>query len=101
MGSLFLGQRGPLMERGIREVVAKLGRAAGLAGPLGPHALRHTFAKALLDPAAYGLARPPAPLTVVRRLLGHADLATTARYTQPTPADLARFMGEAPDESDG
>ncbi len=56
-GHLFLGQRGPLAERGIREIIAKLGQAAKLASPLGPHDLRHTFAKALLDPAAYGLDR--------------------------------------------
>lgn len=63
--------------------------------------LRHTHAKSLLDPAVYGLDPPPAPLTVVQRLLGHADLATTARYTQHIPADLARFTGEATDKSDG
>src|SRR5579859_5395820 len=57
-GRLFLGQRGPLAERGIREIIAKLGLAAKLTSPLGPHDLRHTFAKALLDPAAYGLNKP-------------------------------------------
>ena len=45
---LFLGQRGPLAERGIREIIAKLGQAAKLPSPLGPHDLRHTFAKSLL-----------------------------------------------------
>ena len=54
-GHLFLGQRGPLNERGIREIIAKLGQAARLPSPLGPHDLRYTFAKSLLDPAAYGL----------------------------------------------
>jgi site-specific recombinase XerD len=34
-GHLFLGQRGPLAERGIREIIAKLGQAAKLASPLG------------------------------------------------------------------
>src|SRR5207248_3365308 len=55
-GHLFLGQRGPLAERGMHEIIAKLGQAAKLSSPLGPHDLRHTFAKSLLDPAAYGLA---------------------------------------------
>ncbi len=92
-GHLFLGQRGPLAERGIREIIAKLGQAAKLASPLGPHDLRHTFAKALLDPAAYGLDRPPMPLPAIQQLLGHADIATTTIYTRVSAEDLARMMG--------
>lgn len=49
-GHLFLGQRGPLAERGIWEIIAKLGQAAKLASPLGPHDLRHTFANEALPP---------------------------------------------------
>lgn len=99
-GHLFLGQRGPLTERGIREIIAKLGLAARLPSPLGPHDLRHTFATALLDPAAYGLDRQPMPLPAVQQLLGHADIATTTIYTRATTSDLARMMGmsEAPEE---
>jgi site-specific recombinase XerD len=93
-GHLFLGQRGPLTERGIREIVAKVGQAAKLEEPLSPHALRHTFAKALLDPAAYHLDRPPATITAVQDLLGHADIATTAIYTRASTEDIARMMGE-------
>jgi site-specific recombinase XerD len=92
-GHLFLGQRGPLNERGIREIIAKLGQAAKLSSPLGPHDLRHTFAKALLDPAAYGLDRPPMPLPAIQQLLGHADIATTTIYTRVSADDLARMMG--------
>ncbi len=97
-GHLFLGQRGPLVERGIREIIAKLGQAAKLPSPLGPHDLRHTFAKALLDPTAYGLDRPPMPLPAIQQLLGHADIATTTIYTRVSADDLARMMGtsEAP-----
>lgn len=96
-GHLFLGQRGPLRERGIRDIVTRLGEAAKLDTGLFPHALRHTFATALLDPHAYGFDRPAAPLTAVQDLLGHADPATTARYTHATHADLARIMGEPAD----
>jgi site-specific recombinase XerD len=92
-GHLFLGQRGPLAERGIREIIAKLGQAAKLSSPLGPHDLRHTFAKALLDPAAYGLDRPPMPLPAIQQLLGHADITTTTIYTRVSADDLARMMG--------
>ncbi len=92
-GHLFLGQRGPLAERGIREIIAKLGQAAKLSSPLGPHDLRHTFAKSLLDPAAYGLDRLPMPLPAIQQLLGHADIATTTIYTRVSADDLARMMG--------
>src|SRR5260370_18704420 len=92
-GHLFLGQRGPLAERGIREIIAKLGQAAKLESPLGPHDLRHTFAKSLLDPAAYGLDRQPLPLPAIQHLLGHADIATTTIYTRVSADDLARMMG--------
>jgi site-specific recombinase XerD len=92
-GHLFLGQRGPLTERGIREIIAKLGQAAKLSSPLEPHDLRHTFAKSLLDPAAYGLDRPPMPLPAIQQLLGHADIATMTIYTRVSVDDLARMMG--------
>jgi hypothetical protein len=55
--------------------------------------LRHTFAKALLDLAAYGLDRPPMPLPAIQQLLGHADIATTTIYTRVSADDLARMMG--------
>ena len=93
-----MGLGGPLAERGIREIIAKLGQAAKLASPLGLHDLRHTFAKFLLDPAAYGLDRPPMPLPAMQQLLGHADIATKTIYTRVSGDDLARMMGmsEAP-----
>ena len=64
-----------------------------VSSPLGPHDLRHTFAKSLLDPAAYGLERPPMPLPAIQQSLGHADIATTTIYTQVSADDLARMMG--------
>lgn len=96
-GHLFLGQRGPLTERGMRDLVATIGVAAKLDAPLHPHALRHTFATALLDPAAYGSDRLPATLPAVQALLGHSDLNATAVYTRASQADLARMMGERDD----
>ena len=47
-----------------------------------PHSLRHTCAKNLVDRGV--------SLDRVARILGHESLDTTAIYTQPSQADLAR-----------
>ena len=52
---------------------------------LTPHVLRHTCGKRMLDAGAQ--------LTEVAAILGHEDLNTTRRYTQPGYEDLHRAVG--------
>lgn len=61
------------IETWLRHVVRKAG-----ARPISPHALRHGFASQLL--------RAGVDPETVRRLMGHATLTTTAKYSHSTDA---------------
>lgn len=75
---------GPLTRKAAWEIVHRAGLAAGL--DVHPHTLRHSNAIHLL--------RSGIPLSSVQRQLGHASPLTTTIYTQASPDDMRRFIGQ-------
>lgn len=86
--ALFLGQRGArLGARAIRERLRQRSQQAGLATPVHPHMLRHSFASHVLQSSG--------DLRAVQELLGHASISTTQVYTRLDFQHLARAYDAA------
>jgi site-specific recombinase XerD len=86
---LFLGQRGPLTERGVDQLISKYAYQAQLEHCTA-HTLRHSFAKNLVAAGT--------PLDQVATLLGHESLNTTRVYTKPSRQDLEKAVRRAAGE---
>lgn len=78
--ALLLSREGKrLSENGVRKVVAKAARLAGLDEHLHPHRLRHTFGTTM--------ARSGVDLVTIADLMGHDSIETTRRYAASRAED--------------
>jgi integrase/recombinase XerC len=86
--AIFLNSnKGRLTTRSVARILSRLARECGLASPVSPHALRHTFATHMLDAGA--------DLRAVQELLGHERLSTTQKYTHVSIDRLMKTYDKA------
>ena len=86
--ALFIGSRGQrLSPQHIRVRLKRRSRLAGLATPVHPHMLRHSFASHVLQSSG--------DLRAVQDLLGHASISTTQVYTRLDFQHLAKVYDAA------
>jgi site-specific recombinase XerD len=72
-GRVWLGLQGPLTTSGVYLILKRLARKAGVRGRYNPHSIRHAWAR-------NAIVNRRASLGEVSKILGHADIATTARW---------------------
>ncbi|KAF1048979.1 tyrosine-type recombinase/integrase [Xylophilus sp.] len=86
--ALFVGRHGTrLTAQSVWQRLRSRGARAGLAVPVHPHMLRHSFASHLLQSSG--------DLRAVQELLGHANITTTQVYTRLDYQHLATIYDAA------
>lgn len=86
--ALFIGRHGTrLTPQSVWQRLRRRSLQAGLATPVHPHMLRHSFASHLLQSSG--------DLRAVQELLGHAQIATTQVYTRLDFQHLAKAYDAA------
>lgn len=86
LAAMFTNARGrPLSVNGLEWKLRQYGQQAGVT--VSPHRLRHTFGRQVTEAGM--------PLASVGKLLGHADLTTTQRYTAGADPQLAAAYQQA------
>ncbi len=79
------GVKKPLTPSTIREMLNRYCDSCNVAR-INPHALRHSFAKNLVDAGI--------PLTKIAKQLGHSSTSMVYRYSTPTDIDLSDMVEE-------
>ena len=78
---LFLNRKGQAMGRvAVWKMIKHYAKKIGLDKRVSPHTFRHSFATHLLDRGA--------DLRIIQEMLGHANIATTDRYTHVSASRL-------------
>jgi site-specific recombinase XerD len=90
-GFLFEGnQKGtPYSARSLQEVLQWAKKKAGILKPGSVHLLRHSFATHLIEKGT--------DITMIQKLLGHNQIATTLRYLHTTNKDLLKIISPLDD----
>ncbi len=85
---VFVNQQGkPLTAGGVRYILSRYSGNEGLKHHISPHALRHTFATAMLSNGA--------DVRIVQEMLGHSNISTTQKYTHITTSQLIEIYNHA------
>jgi len=86
--ALFIGRNGTrLTPQSIWQRLRRRSQQAGLATPVHPHMLRHSFASHVLQSSS--------DLRAVQELLGHASISTTQIYTHTSVERLKQVYQKA------
>jgi type 1 fimbriae regulatory protein FimE len=79
-------RRAPMTGAGVRKMLARAGRLAGLPFPVHPHMLRHA--------CGYKLANDGHDTRAIQAYLGHKNIMHTVRYTELAPDRFKGFWSD-------